>query len=295
MDNSRGHSALRRFGVMALIAGLLGLVVQPRGDGEATWADLLAPYSGGAPLLNDYRVREIRRGSVRDVVLHVVDGGGGVAAEVHILPLGTWPGVRTSQSFDIAYETPRSPSPRRDEIVEVIAETVRSRDNGLPAPDLIPLGDGPDSTVLPWWLEMLRGPRGVGLGVGLLLSGIVLLVPSVATSVSAAAYGCIILAWRAVGYSDGHLDVFGAWSLPLSVVLVAAGCRRLGVLAAADRLYAAVLALVALALRIFLRSVGAASRQRLRTAIRCGCGLRRESRSRCTVAATSSCSGGHRY
>ena len=144
-------------GALALLIGLLALAVPPHPFGEQpTWETLLAPYSTGAPLPHGFRVRDIRRGPDNGVVVSIRRPDDGAAVEVLVVERGRWSSVHQSESFTIDYELPRSPAAEREVITALLADTIRARDPGLPAPDAVPLR-ADDSSVLPWGLEMLRG------------------------------------------------------------------------------------------------------------------------------------------
>src|SRR5262249_8819671 len=84
----------------------------------------------------------VGHGAEHDVVIRIKRPSDSATIEVHVLPRGHWTGVRESQSFGIAYEVTRSSAAVMDceAITEVLAETIRSRDHGLPSPPAIPLG-----------------------------------------------------------------------------------------------------------------------------------------------------------
>jgi hypothetical protein len=153
---------------VALLIGAATLVAPPlRGNtGATSWETLLAPYAAGAPLPDGFRISDIRRGGVNDVIVSVVGPDGSPAAEVHVLPRGCWSDVRESPSFGIGYETPRSPAPEREAITEALTQAIRSRDGGLPLPDAIPLRGALDARVL---AIRLQGWRAVLLAVSLAL------------------------------------------------------------------------------------------------------------------------------
>src|SRR6516165_5782492 len=88
---------------VALLVGMAALVIPPLqwSGGAVSWQSLLAPYAGGTPLPEGFRIDAIRRGGVNDVVISVVRPDGSAAAEVHVLPRGCWSDIRESQSFGI--------------------------------------------------------------------------------------------------------------------------------------------------------------------------------------------------
>lgn len=220
-----------------------------------SWDELLAPYSRGAPLLDEFRVAAVRRGAARDVIVEIVDAEGRLAAEVHVLPRGVWSGVRESESFAIAYETPRSPSARRDDITELLAETVRARDRGLPAPDLIPLSSGLDATLLPRWLGAASGWPAVAVGASMFALGLLTLAPTSVTAAAGALVGAAGLVLAAVDPPDGGLDAFGPWAVPAAFALLWMGSRRRRVVAA-EWIWAAAVTAIALLLRLLLGAWG---------------------------------------
>src|SRR5438128_2063578 len=88
-------------GAVALLVGLVALAVPPRLSEHPTWETLLAPYSTGAPLPNNFRIQDIRRGSGNDVVISVRRPDDGATVEVVVVERGRWKSVHESQSFTI--------------------------------------------------------------------------------------------------------------------------------------------------------------------------------------------------
>jgi hypothetical protein len=238
----------------ALLAGIAALGLPPqRSAGEPiSWESLLAPYSLGAPLPDGFRIGGIRRGPGNDVIVFVDRPGDRAAIELHVLSRGRWTGVRESQSFGIGYETPHSSAPEREAITEVLAETIRSHDHGLPSPDAIPLGPAFDTSVLPWWLEMLRGGQGLLLGASLVLLALIALVSSPGLACAGLALGATDLLARVAGVPFGRHDVGAAWATPASVLLLVLARRRRPVATAQDRLLALAVVGTGLALRLVL-------------------------------------------
>jgi hypothetical protein len=204
-----------------LIAGIGALFASPLWNARGhSWTGLLGAYATGAPLPGGSRITALARGYRNEVVVTVADGAGGAAAEIHILPRGCWAGVRTSTSFDIAYETPHSPAADRDQITERLAETIRAGDAGLPPPDAIPLRGVLDTD---WWLRTLNGWRGV-----LILACIAWLVvvgraPSAAVAALGAAFGVLgvltsVLAVPGVDPSCPALDLASLIGLDVRVM-----------------------------------------------------------------------------
>ena len=183
---------------MALLIGAAALVAPPlQWNTDATsWETLLAPYTTGTPLPDGFRISDIRRGGVNDVVVSVVRPDGSPAAEVHVLPRGCWGDIRESQSFGIGYETPHSPAPEREAITEAMAQAIRSRDRGLPLPDAIPLGGAVDARA---FAIRLRGWRAVLLAVSLALFVLVVWRRSPRLAVAGIAVAAVDLLARAVG------------------------------------------------------------------------------------------------
>src|SRR5690349_19626094 len=161
-------------GALALLVGLLALAVPPRSE-LPTWETLLSPYSTGGPLVDDFRIRDIRRGSANDVVISARRPDDGATVEVVVAERDRWTSEFGSQSFTIDYEVTASPAAERTVVTKIVADTIRSRDRGLPSPDAIPLRAG-DPTVLPWWLEMLRGVRGMLFGASLILLALMIVL-----------------------------------------------------------------------------------------------------------------------
>ncbi|MEO8603083.1 MAG: hypothetical protein ABI629_10960 [bacterium] len=179
-----------------------------RSRDEISWATLLAPYSQGAPLLDDFRIDDIRRGEQQEVVISVRRPDDPSGVEVHVVPRGLWTGVHESRSFGIGYELPRSPAAQRDAITAVIARTLEARDHGLPPPAAIPLGT--DFNAGSGWPAMLRGWRGALLAAsGLLFVGLfVWRAPALAFA--ALALGGVDLLTRLVATFSGGADLAAA-------------------------------------------------------------------------------------
>ena len=242
-------------GSVALVFGIIALVVPPAPSRREliSWESLLAPYSGGAPLPGNFRVQGIQRGSANDVVVFVGRLEDTAAVEVHVVQRGRWTGVLESQSFGIAFEIPRSSAAEREEITQLLAEAIRSRDRGLPAPDAIPLHAASDSSVLPWWLETLRGGRGVLLGASLVLLALIALVPSSPGPGRAGlALGVTALVARVAGVPALPQSIGAPWTLAAAAVLLALAFRRQRLPAAADRWLALAIGAAALILRLAL-------------------------------------------
>ena len=220
---SRG--TVRRFrrvgpGALALLLGAMALAAPPNPFGErATWESLLAPYSTGAALPGGFRVDEIRRGPDNGIVVSVRRPDDGAAVEVLVVERGRWKSVQQSESFAIDYEIPRSPAAERAAITALLAETIRSRDHGLPAPDAMPLG-GDDASFLPWGLEMLRGMRGMLLGASVVVLALLALTRSTELAGVAMALGAIDVTARIVGVPSLRPDVGAMWILPASAGLL---------------------------------------------------------------------------
>jgi hypothetical protein len=215
----------RSAGILALLVGLASLAVPPRPFGESpTWETLLAPYSTGTPLPENFRVRAIRRGSDNGVVISVRRPDDGAEVEVIVVERGRWKSVRESQSFTIDYEVPHSPAAERDVVTDVIAETIRSRDQGLPSPDAIPLR-ADDPTVLPWWLEMLRGGRGLLFGASLALLSLIALTRSPGLARAGVALGLIDLTARLAGVPLVWANIGAVWTMPAAAVLLLLALR----------------------------------------------------------------------
>jgi hypothetical protein len=207
-------------GALALLIGILALAVPPHPFGEQpNWESLLAPYSTGAPLPDGFRVQEIRRGPDNGVVVSVIRPDDGAAIEVVVVERGRWRSVHQSQSFTIDYELPRSPAAERDVITALLAATIRSRDHGLPAPDAVPLR-ADDSSVLPWWLEILRGGRGMLLGSSLVLLAVLVLLRSPGLARVGGALGVTDMAARLAGVPLLRPDVGVVWIVPAAAGLL---------------------------------------------------------------------------
>jgi hypothetical protein len=207
-------------GALALLIGLLALAVPPHPfGGQPTWETLLAPYSTGAPLPEGFRVQEIRRGADNGVVISVRRPADGAEIEVVVVERGRWTSVHQSQSFTIDYELPRSQAAERDVITALLADTIRSRDSGLPAPDAVPLR-ADDSGVLPWWLEVLRGTRGMLFGSSLVVLALLVLLRSPGLARVGVALGVTDLAARLAGVPWLRPDVGAVWIVPAAAGLL---------------------------------------------------------------------------
>ena len=243
-------------GVLPLLSGLLALAVPPHPfDDPPTWETLLAPYSTGAALPHGFRVHEIRRGADNGIVISVRGPDDAAAVEVIVVERGRWKSVHRSRSFTIDYELPRSPAAERDDITALLAETIGSRDHGLTAPDAVRLRAG-DSTVLPWWLEMLRGLRGMLLGSSLVVLALLALRPAPGLARVAVALGVADLTARLAGVPVLRTDVGVLWIAPASagLLFVALRGRRSGPVT--GRWPALAVAALALGLRLALGAWG---------------------------------------
>jgi hypothetical protein len=172
-------------GALALVVGAMALAVSASPFGQpTTWEGLLAPYSAGAPLLDGFHIAEMRRGPDNGIVVSVRRPADGATVEVLVVERGRWRSAHQTPSFTIDYEVPHSPAAERDAVTAFVAETIRARDHGLPAPDAIPLRTD-DASLLPWWLEVLRGLRGTLLGANVVLLAVLALTwsPAVASPV----------------------------------------------------------------------------------------------------------------
>jgi hypothetical protein len=236
-------------GTLALLIGLVALAVPPWSE-LPTWETLLAPYSTGAPLADDFRIRELRRGSANDVIISVRRPDDGATVEVVVVDRGRWESVFESQSFTIDYEVPHSSAAERAVVTKVLADTIRSRDRGLPSPDAVPLRAG-DPTVLPWWLEMLRGVRGMLFGASLTLLALIVFRGSPGLARAGVALGVADVTARLAGVPLLRPDIGAAWTMPAAVMLLFLALRgrrfRPGTL-----LPALVVAATALTLRLAL-------------------------------------------
>jgi hypothetical protein len=217
---------------------------------RVSWENLLAPYSKGTPLPDGFRISEIRRGPRNDVVVTVERPEDGAAVEVHVAQRGQWPGVLESESFGIGYEELHSPAVERAAVTKVLADAIREHDGGLPSPDAIPLGPSFDPTVLPWWLEMLRGERGLLLGGSLSLIALIGISPSPYAALAGLLWAVAALLAIGMGMPFDVLDVGASW-LPPAALLLLLGCAvlRRHVHSRDDRLLALGLFGIAMALR----------------------------------------------
>jgi hypothetical protein len=237
-------------GALALLIGLVALAVPPWSE-LPTWETLLAPYSAGAPLADDFRIRELRRGSANDVVIVVRRPEDGATVEVVVVERGRWKSAFESQSFTIDYEVTRSPAAERAVVTKLVAEAIRSRDRGLPSPDAVPLRAG-DPTVLPWWLEMLRGARGMLCGASLTLLTLIVLQRSPGLARAGVALGLADVSARLAGVPWLRPDVGATWTMPASVVLLVLALRGRRSRPSTPLLPALVVAAIALMLRLAL-------------------------------------------
>lgn len=251
MEQPRCSTAVSRMSTALALGGIAALAVSgwAQRAPHVSWEHLLTPYSQGEPLPDGFHIAAIRRGA-GDVVVDVVHPADGAAVEVHILPRGRWPGVRESQSFGIAYETPRSPAPQREQITELLAETLRARDHGLPSPEVIPLGSS-DPSRLPWWLAMLRGTRGTLLGALLLASVALHLLRTRALTLLTGALGIAAIGASLLGPPAVQADVGGRWLLPAAgLLLLVAGSGAQRPRPTRDIVWALALTALALTLRL---------------------------------------------
>lgn len=238
-----------RRGSIALLVGLLALII-PAADGPVSWETLLAPYGTGAPIVDGFRIRDIRRGAGNDIVLVIGRPDDTTTVEVHVLPRGAWPGVRESRSFSIGYESPRSTAAARNTITDILAQTIRARDHGLPSPGAIPLRTA-DATVLPWWLELLRGTRGLLAGISLAMLALLIVVRSPTLGLVATALGAADVAARVFGAPAMATDIGASWTMPTALALLIVALRNQP-LPRRDRALAVTVALIALGLRLGL-------------------------------------------
>ena len=219
MTRGRGFGA----GALALVVGIAALAAPPHE--HATWETLLAPYATGTPLPAGFRIQDIRRGPENSVVIAVARPDGAATIEVVVVERGRWSGDRQSQSFTIEYEVPRSPAAEREGVTQLLADTIRSHDHGLPSPDAVPLRAG-DPSVLPWWLEMLRGARGVLFGASLILIALIALHGSPGLAWAGVALGMTDVAARVAGTPLLRPDIGAVWTLPAAAVLLLLALRR---------------------------------------------------------------------
>lgn len=248
----RTVSRLSGAGTLALLIGILALTVPPHPFGVApTWESLLAPYSTGAPLVGGFRVEDIARGPDNAVVVSVRRPADGAAVEVLIVERGRWASVHASRSFTIDYEIPRSPAVERDEVTAVLAATIRSRDDGLPAPDAVALRTD-DPTVLPWWIEVVRGLRGTLIGASIVVLAVSIVAPSAGPAYLGLVLGAIDVAARIVGLPTLRPDVSVAWMLPFAGVLLFSVLRGRGAGWPSHLRQASVATAIALVLRLAL-------------------------------------------
>ncbi len=212
-------------GALALLVGVAALAVRFSPATESsTWETLLSPYGDGVPLPDGFRVVEIRRGSGNEVVVALRRPDDRATVEVVIAERGRWKSAHGSRSFTIDYELPRSSAAERDAVTALLAETIASRDQGLPTPAAVPLRAG-DSTVIPWWLETLRGTRGMLFGASLVVLALLVLVRSPAVGRAAIALGAIAVTARLAGLPRLRPDVGAAWTMTTSVVLLVLALR----------------------------------------------------------------------
>ncbi len=237
-------------GVFALVVGIVALAV-PHPNDLPTWETLLAPYGTGAPLADGFRIRDIRRGSANDVVVSVRRPEDGATVEVVVVERGRWKSDSESRSFTIDYEVSHSPAAERALVTKVLAETIRSRDRGLPSPDAIPLRAG-DSTVLPWWLDIVRGVRGTLFGASLTLLALIVLSRSPGLAWGGVALGVADVAARLAGVPLLRPDIGAAWMMPAALMLLLPARRGRRFRPSIGLLPALVVAATALMVRVAL-------------------------------------------
>jgi hypothetical protein len=239
-------------GALALLVGLVALAIPALPSSEPpTWEALLAPYSTGAPLPDNFRIEEVRRGSANGVVVVLRRPDDGATVEVVVVERGRWASVHESQSFTIDYELPRSPAAEREVVTALLAETIRSHDHGLPSPDAIALRAG-DPAVLPWWLEMLRGVRGLLFGASLVLLVLLALHGSPGLACAGVALGVTDLTARLAGVPLLRPDIGARWTMPAAGVLLVLALRGRRSRPTAGLLPALSVAAAALVLRLAL-------------------------------------------
>ncbi|MFO0590360.1 MAG: glycosyltransferase family 39 protein [Polyangiaceae bacterium] len=170
MSGSRGRfGALFRPATGILLVALAALLAwPPTGTLRArTWEDLLSPLGPGRPV-QGFEITALRRGEEHDVVLTLRRASPEGAVEVHILDRGRWKGIRETDSFGVAYESPQSTSsiPECEAVTEAIAGAVRDNDRGGLGPvDAIPLRAEPEPPRLALSLDRLTGARGIAVGL----------------------------------------------------------------------------------------------------------------------------------
>jgi hypothetical protein len=240
---------------LIVLVGLIVLLI--RTQTPTTWQHLLRPYSDGEPLPGGFRVTRLARGHDNDVVVEVQRATDGAAVEVHILPRGRWSRVAESMSFGIGFEVPRSSAPEAESVAirDAIADVLRQRDDGLPAPDSIPLS-GSDVTALPLQLESLRAGHGTLVGLSLSCLGLLALGPDAGIIVLGVVVGLATLVSVAAGGVIFDLGAYGAWIPLAAIVLFAATLLRTRMLARPDCVVASIGFVGALALRLGLGAWG---------------------------------------
>src|SRR5262249_14842736 len=157
-------------------------------------------------------------GAANDVIIVVLSHDDEDAVEVVVVERGRWASVNESQSFTIDYELSHSTAPERADVTKELADTIASRDRGLPSPDAIPLRAG-DPTVLPWWLEMLRGVRGMLFGASIALLALLAFQPSPGMARAGVVLGLVDLT-ALVGVPSLRPDVGAAWTMPACAALL---------------------------------------------------------------------------
>lgn len=243
-------------GALALLIGILALVVPPHPFRDRpTWETLLSPYGSGAPLPHGFRVEGIHRGPDNGIVVSARRPEDGAAVEILVVERGRWPSVHESRSFTIDYELPRSPAAEREAVTAFVAETIRARDDGLPAPDAVALRVD-DPSVLPWWFEAVRGLRGLLIGASLVLLVMLLLVRAPVLAFGGLALGATDLAARLVGVPVLRVDVGAPWIVPACAILMGAALRDRRRGPATDVLPLSIVTAIALAVRLALGSWG---------------------------------------
>jgi len=215
-------------GRAVLLAGMTAVIATSwwAGPSPVSWQSLLVPYSLGEPLPDGFRIAAIRRGPRNDVVVAIERPGDGATVEVHVAKRGRWPDVLESRSFGIGYERMHSSAPEREAITAVIATAIRANDRGLPPPDAIPLAPAADSSLLPCWLEMMRGWQGLLLGVSLSLLALLALSRSSGLALASILLGGVDLLVAITGVPPGQPDLGGRWLLVMAVLLSLALARR---------------------------------------------------------------------
>ena len=169
---------LRALVVVAALLAMVALLTSREGDAALpplTLPDLLAPLGPGSELAEGYVLSFPHRGEEHDIQLQARRTRDGVTTvvELHILDRGRWSDIRETEHYGVAWELPRSTAARSESeaVAEQLAQVIRRNDVGPGVPvDTLALSHDAPPPRAALLLERVSGPRGVGLGLLLVLA-----------------------------------------------------------------------------------------------------------------------------